>query len=153
MTKKSSNQIPEGYWAILFPLEDGNIGVRFREHPNIMTFGNDREHAIEMAREALNTTLESEIDYDIRLSPGKRPRLGPREEAVFVRISNDIRVAYMLRAWRRERGMTQKEVAEQLGVKYQSYQRMEKPGHANLTVTKLEQVASVLGKQLVIEAR
>ena len=65
-----------GYYAILrADRASGTVGVRFPDHPNIVTYGRDREHALAMAEEALNATLETEFDRHLPLpDPSRRPR-------------------------------------------------------------------------------
>jgi transcriptional regulator with XRE-family HTH domain len=62
-------------------------------------------------------------------------------------------VAYLIRSWREAAGLSQKELAAKLGVSYQSYQRMERPGRSNLTVETLERIAEALDSQLILEIR
>lgn len=50
-------------------------------------------------------------------------------------------------------GLTQKEMAKRLGVSYQAYQRMERPGRSNLTVETLEKIAASLHGELIIDLR
>ncbi len=44
----------------------------------------------------------------------------------------------------------QQEMATRLGVTYQAYQRMERPGRSNLTVATLDRIARALQRELVI---
>lgn len=144
-----------GYWAILYrDPEDGTINVEFPDHPNIITYGTDRDHAIEMASEALNATLETEFDRNLPLpDPSSRPRTRKGQESVFVHLAPEVRTAFLLRVWREEAGLSQGQLARRLGISTQAYQRMERPGRSNLTVATLDRIASALGKHLVLEAR
>lgn len=141
---------PSGYYAILEKDED-TVLVRFPQHPNINTYGFDWEHAEEMAREALSAALEADFERGYQLPTVKKPRARKGRKVVFIALEPEVRTAYMLRAWREEAGLTQKKMAERLGVTYQAYQRMERPGRSNLTVNTLERVARALNKKLVIE--
>jgi DNA-binding XRE family transcriptional regulator len=149
---KKATTIPSGYWAVLYPLRGHEIGVRFTEHPTINTFGRNRVHAIEMAEEALNGALESELDRNLVLPSTHRPKVARGEEAVFVHLAPEVRTAYLVRAWRNEAGLSQSEMAKRLGVSCQAYQRMERPGRANLTVAMLDKIAAAVGKSLVLSA-
>lgn len=82
-----------GYWAVLYrDPEDDTINVEFPDHPNIITYGNDREQAIEMAAEALNATLSAELDRCLPLpAPTKKPKVKSDREAVFVALLPEIR--------------------------------------------------------------
>ena len=146
--------IPKGYYAILYKLPDGDeIAVRFAEHPNINTYGFDWEHAEEMAHEALSLTLEEDYKLGFHLPRARKPKARPGERVVFVPIDIEVRVAYMLRELREQSGLTQKQVAQRLGVTYQTYQRMERPGRSNLSLATLARVARALNKEVVIEMR
>ncbi len=144
--------VPKGYYATLFKLPDGKgIGAKFAEHPNIITYGHDWEHAGEMAREALSLCLETDYERGFRLPKAKQPKAKRGERVIFVPIDVEVHVAYMLRDLREKSGLTQKQVAERLGITYQSYQRMERPGRSNLSLATLARVARALNRGVVIE--
>ena len=153
-TEKAGKHDINGYWALLYKdPEDGTINVEFPDHPNIVTYGNDREHAIEMANEALNATIETEFDRSLPLPRPSRKPTGKRgQEVVFIHLSPELRTAFLLRSWREDAGLSQSEIAKKLGISTQAYQRMERPGRSNLTVATLDRVASAIGKKLLIEA-
>jgi DNA-binding XRE family transcriptional regulator/predicted RNase H-like HicB family nuclease len=145
----------EGYYSILIKDPDsGTILVSFPDHPHINTFGEDRDQAAAMAEDALNETLIVEFERGMEVpKESKRPRATKGREVVFVPLRPAVQMAFLMRKWRSEAGMTQKKMATALGISYQSYQRMERPGRANLTVAMLNRVAQVLGKRAVIEMR
>ena len=143
-----------GYWAILYrDPDDGTVNVEFPDHPNIVTYGNDREHAVEMASEALNATLETEFDRNIPLpKPSGKPKAKKGLAVVFIPLEAEVRTAFLVRSWREEAGLSQSQMAKRLGVSTQAYQRMERPGRSNLTVATLDRIATALGKRLVLKA-
>jgi len=141
--------VPAGYYAVLWTDDEGNVLVRFPQHPGVNTFGRDQEEAEEMAREALNVALESDFDRDVKLPALRKPRAAKGERVVMVPLDADVRMAYVLRDWREDAGLTQQEVAARLGVSYQAYQRMERPGRSNLTVATLDRIARALQRELV----
>ena len=109
--------VPDGYFAILFEEPDsGTVGVRFPEHPGVVTYGHDWSEAEEMAQEALSAALETDFDRGLVLPASDRPAAEPGERVVFVPIEPEIRTAYLLRSWREEAGFTQKEMAEKMGI-------------------------------------
>ncbi len=142
--------VANGYYAILEKDED-SVLVQFPQYPNVNTYGFDWEHAEEMAQEALSLALEVDFERGYKLPRVKKPRAKKGQKVVFIPLEPEVRTAYMLRAWREEANFTQKQMAKRLGVSYQAYQRMERPGRSNLTVSTLERVARALDKQLVIE--
>jgi antitoxin HicB len=153
-TEKVGGLDINGYWAVLYrDPEDRTFNVEFPDHPNIVTYGNDREHAAEMAYEALNATIETEFDRNLPLpNPSGKPKAKRGQEVFFVLLSPDIRTAFLLRAWREGAGLSQSQMAKKLGITTQAYQRMERPGRSNLTVATLDRIASAIGKKLVIKA-
>ena len=143
-----------GYWAILYrDPEDHTVVVEFPDHPTVITYGNDREHAIEMGAEALNAALESDYDRHLPLpeSSGK-PRVKRGREAVFIALDPEVRTAFLVRGWREETGLSQSQMAKRMGISTQAYQRMERPGRSNLTVATLERIAQAMGKHLILRA-
>jgi len=142
--------VPAGYYAILWTDDEGSVLVRFPQHPGVNTFGRDQEEAESKAREALNVALESDFERAVKLPPLRKPRAGEGERVVMVPLDADVRMAYVLRDWRENAGFTQQEMAARLGVSYQAYQRMERPGQANLTVATLDRIARALQRELVI---
>jgi antitoxin HicB len=144
--------VPTGYYAVLYKVDD-TIGVRIAEHPGVITYGYDWEHAAEMAKEALNAALEVDFERGDDLPVARKPKVKHDERVVFVPLDPEVRTAYLLRAWRKENSLTQKAIAKKIGISFQAYQRMERPGRANVTVATLDRVAVALGKELVIDLR
>jgi antitoxin HicB len=141
-----------GYWAILVPdKKSGTIGVVFPDHPNIITYGNDREQAIEMGAEALNATLEVEFDRHLPLPrPSGKPKTKTGREAVYISLDPEVRTAFLVRGWREQTGLSQAQIAKRMGISTQAYQRMERPGRSNLTVATLDRITQAMGKHLVL---
>jgi len=144
--------IPRGYYATLEKTED-TVLVRFPQHSNIITYGFDWEHAEEMAKEVLSAVLETDYETGYKLPPLIKPRVKKGQKLIFVEIDPEVHTAYLLRFWREESSLTQKQLAKRMGVSYQAYQRMERPGRSNLTVSTLQRLAHALKKELVIELR
>lgn len=145
--------VPSGYYAVLRADDDGNVLVRFPQHPGVNTFGRDWEEAEDMASEALNVALESDFDRGIKLPALRKPRVGKDERVVLVPLEAEVRMAFVLRKWREDAGFTQQEMASRLSVSYQAYQRMERPGRSNLTVSTLDRIARALDRDLVISVQ
>ena len=61
-------------------------------------------------------------------------------------VAPHVAVAVMLRTLRADR--SQNEVARQLNISYQVYQRLENPRKANPTIKTLEKIARVFGKRV-----
>lgn len=142
-----------GYWAILIPdRESSTVGVVFPDHPTVITYGTDREHAVEMGAEALNATLEVEFDRHLPLPrPSGKPKPKKGQEAVFITLDPEVRTAFLVRGWREQTGLSQAQIAKRMGISTQAYQRMERPGRSNLTVATLDRIAKAIGKHLVLQ--
>ena len=146
--------VPKAYHAVmkLEPKSD-TIGVRFPDHPGVITYGRSWDQAAQMAGEALNAALGVEFDRDLELPPAKKPKAKRGERLVLVRLDPEIWMAFVVRDWRKRAGLTQKDMAKRLSISFQAYQRMERPGRSNLTVETLEKIASSLQGELVIDLK
>jgi len=123
--------------------EDGLYGVRFPDIPNIITVGSSIEHALEMAADALNGTLESDLARGQMLP---ETRIGPGPGLYPIDLAPHIEIAWELRKLRGQR--TQTEIAQILGLTYQAYQRLENPRKGNPTIKTLERILKAFGKNL-----
>lgn len=146
--------IPDGYYAIIFyERESRTFGVRFPDHPGIVTYGHSFEESVDMAQEALAAALETGFDRQQQLPECHRPKAKRGRRVVFIPIEPEIRMAYVLRRWREGAGLSQKQLSQRLGISFQAYQRMERPGRSNLTVSTLQRIARALNKKLVLDVR
>lgn len=146
--------MPTGYFAVIFfEKKSKTYGVRFPDYPGIVTFGSTFEEAVDMAQEALAAALESDFDREQPLPACHKPKVKGDEKAVLIPLEPEIRMAYLLRRWREGAGLSQKQLAHRLGISFQAYQRMERPGKSNLTVSTLQRIAQALNKELVLDVR
>ena len=116
--------------------------VRFPDMPNVLTFGDNHEHALEMAKEALEVCMESDISRGMSVPPPAYAGGYP------VCVASHIALSLKLRDLRGNRSQT--DIASKLGLTYQAYQRLENPRKANPTVKTLEKIARVYGRELSI---
>lgn len=146
--------IPRTYFAVLkAEPKSRTVGVRFPEHPGVVTYGNDWDEAAQMAGEALNAALEADFDREVELPTAKKVKAKRGERIVQVRLDPEIWMAFVVRDWRKRARLTQKEMAKRLGISYQAYQRMERPGRSNLTVETLQKIAESLHGELIIDLK
>ena len=123
--------------------KDGDMFlVDFPDMPNVLTYGLSQDHALEMAKEALEAILEVEISKGMPICPPSYKKGHP------VSVASHIALSLRLRELRGEQ--TQTEIANKLGLSYQAYQRLENPRKANPTVKTLEKIARVYGRELRI---
>lgn len=117
--------------------------VTFPDLENVVTYGASLEDALAHAEEALNGCIESDFERNFVI-PAPSSLSG---DGLFqIPVAPHVAVAVMLRALRAER--SQSEVARQLNISYQVYQRLENPRKANPTIKTLEKIARVFGKRV-----
>ena len=146
--------VPRAYSALLkTEPKSRTVSVHFPEHPGVITYGRDWDEAAQMAAEALNAALEAEFDRDLELPPAKKVKAKRNERVIQVRLDPEIWMAFVVRDWRKRADLTQKEMAKRLGISYQAYQRIERPGRSNLTVGTLEKIAESLHGELIIDLK
>ncbi|MCL2410059.1 MAG: type II toxin-antitoxin system HicB family antitoxin [Treponema sp.] len=116
--------------------------VDFPDMPNVLTYGVSHDHALEMAKEALEAILEVEISKGMSIRPPAYKKGYP------ISVASHITISLRLRELRG--GQSQTDIAQKLGLSYQAYQRLENPRKANPTVKTLEKIARVYGQELSI---
>ena len=116
--------------------------VSFPDMKNVVTFGTTLDEALNNAEEALNGCIESDFERNFSIPMPSKP---DNDEMYQIPVAAHIAVAIMLRKLRAD--LSQIEVARQLHISYQVYQRLENPRKSNPTVKTLEKVARVFGKR------
>ena len=116
--------------------------AQFPDMPNVVTCGFTHEHALEMAKEALEGCLECDISRGMPIPSPAYKKGYP------VSVASHIALSLRLRELRGEQSQT--DIAQKLGLSYQAYQRLENPRKANPTVKTLEKIARVYGRELSI---
>ena len=117
--------------------------VSFLDLENVSTYGATIEEALTNAEEALNGCLESDFERNFAIPD---PSASDSPEVHQIPVSSHIAVAIMLRKLRADR--PQIEIARELHISYQVYQRLENPRKSNPTLKTLEKVARVFGKRV-----
>lgn len=121
---------------------DKVFDVRFPDIPEAFSYGKSLEEAKKNAAEVLALMLEDADAF---------PEASSVAGADYYSIPLDSAVAFTiwLKSERRKRGLTQTEVADRLGVKYQVYQKLEKAGTANPTLKTLVKLEQVFGDAIL----
>jgi len=130
------------YPAQIEKQDDGYL-VTFSDLENVMTYGASIEEALHNAEEALNGCIESDFERNFTIPS---PSVISGDKIFNIPVAPHIAVAIMLRTLRADRPQT--EVARQLNISYQVYQRLENPRKTNPTVKTLEKIARVFGKRI-----
>lgn len=106
--------------------EKGGFWAECIEFPGCVTQGNSRKELHTNMQEALNLYLE-ECEDSEHLAPLPKKSLELTPSVVEVPVEPAIALAFSIRHQRIKQGLTQREVADQLGMKaIYSYQRLEK---------------------------
>lgn len=122
--------------------------VTFRDLTNVFSGGKTRDEAIFNAQEALEGVLLEMVAEDLEIPlPSSRQ---PGEEVIVVR--PEVAAPVMLHILRQQTGQTIATLAQALGVKYHTYQQMEKTGQ-RLTLKGLTQAAKALGATVELRWR
>lgn len=124
----------DGYWT---------------EFPDLNTLGSEGEtlvKALANSKEALEGILESLFDHKCEI-PAPKQKKGKNWHPI--EVDESIAIPIILRKFRLARGLTLKEMAKELGIAYQSYQKLETLGKANPTLKTLKKIANVFDISIV----
>lgn len=116
---------------------DDKYVVEFPDLPNVKTFGFSLEDAKRMAKEALEGTLEVDLDFMLGIPEPKYTDGYP--------IEINPRIAFALTLRKARGSKTQQEIASALGMTYQQYQRLENPKKTNPTISTIHKLEQTLG--------
>lgn len=120
---------------------DGMYAVHFPDMENVMTYGTDFENAQEMAKEALEAVLETDIANGFPIPEPKY--MG----GIAIEVSPKIAFAIALKTARGNR--TQKEAAISAGMSYQQYQRLENPKKTNPTLEMICRLQKAFNRKFI----
>ncbi len=126
--------------------EEKVYNVRFPDLPGCFTYGETIDEAKSMAKEALTGFLQSVDARKIKLpDPSKLEGV----EVAYIEPETPVAFAMWLRKQREALGLSQSDVAKKLGIKYQTYQRIESPSKANPTLKTIMRVEKVFNQKIV----
>ena len=128
--------------------EDKAYLVEFPDLPGCLTEGDSLEEAKQNARDALTGYLASIFERNFRIP---EPSKIKGRNIYMIEPEPEVSVPIFLRRLREKKKLTQGDIAKVLGISYQAYQRLEKPGKSNPTLKTLERLAKVFDKDLRLE--
>ena len=128
--------------------EDKSYLVEFPDLPGCLTEGESLDDAKSNAKEALTGYLASIFEREHKI-PDPSPKKG--RNIYLIKPEPEVSVPIILRKLRGKKNLTQSDIAKALGISYQAYQRLEKPGKSNPTLKTLERLATVFNKDLRLE--
>jgi antitoxin HicB len=133
------------YPVVLAPEPDGSaINVSFPSVPGALTWGDNEAEAPELAQDCLVTALSGYMRHGEMI-----PRPGPAKGRPMIAVPPLVAAKLALYTAMRERGMTETELARQLGVAQkvtQSILHLKRRTH----VAHLERALALLGVQLEV---
>jgi antitoxin HicB len=128
--------------------EDNGYLVEFTDLPGCISEGETLDEALSNGREALTGYLSSLFERNIKIPV---PSTASSKDSYLIEPDPDVAIPIMLRNLRDTNKLTQSDVAKVIGVSYQAYQRLEKPGKSNPTMRTLDRLARVFHKHLHVE--
>jgi antitoxin HicB len=132
----------KAYTAHIWKESNNTYSVEFPDLPGCFSSGDTLAEAKLMAREALNGYLES---LDSRKLTIPEPSSITGDDMYPIEPNLSVAFAITLKQEREKQGLTQKEVAKQLGVHWSAYQRIENPRRTNPTLATIEKLQNVFG--------
>ena len=127
--------------------DDKRYSVEFPDLPGCFSDGATKEEAIKNAAEALSLALEEARDPRWHL-PKPKHRKGSQYH--WITPSEDVAIPLMIRQARLKHGLSQRELADQVGITVQQLQKLETPGKSNPTVKTLVAISRALHEELEI---
>ena len=125
---------------------DGVYNVSFPDLPGCVTYGETLDEAKRNAEEALSAYLESVDSRRLRIPEPSDLR---RDNVYLIEPDTRIGFAVRLKKQREAQGLSQADVADQLGIAYQTYQRIEDPAKSNPTLKTILKLEKVFKHRLV----
>ena len=128
--------------------KDGKfITVNFPDIPEAHTFGNDREHALAMAKEALETAMEFYFDDQRAIPLPSRTRRGQP----VVNLSPSVAAKVLLLNEMLRQKVRPSELARRIGTTKQEVNRLTNLRHPT-KIDRIDAALQALGKRLIIKA-
>jgi antitoxin HicB len=118
--------------------------VDFPDCPGCQTFGHSKTEALEMAADALAGWLATVLKHG-ELPPVPKSRTG--QTMVAVPVPARLAAVIMIRLRRAELGLTQKQLADRLGVSQQQVAKLEDPD-TNSSLASIEKAMRAIGVRL-----
>ncbi|MEO5357005.1 MAG: type II toxin-antitoxin system HicB family antitoxin [Nitrospirae bacterium YQR-1] len=122
--------------------------VTFPDLKGCVTQGETTEEALFNATEALTGYLTSIFIRNLNIP---EPSNITGDNIYFIEPDASISISINLKKLRQERGISQTELANMIGVKYQTYQRLENPLKSNPTIKTLSNIAKAFHRKLHVE--
>lgn len=120
--------------------------IDFSDFTYCFSDGETLEETLKNGKEALTGILKCMIEADEKIpTPSKLTD----KDIYYISPDKSVIFALELKMIRLAKGITQKEIADMLGIKYQAYQKYENPAKANPTLKTIEKLERVLQVNLI----
>ena len=115
--------------------------VEFPELDGCLTEGSSLDQALTNAKECLEGWLASNCDRNLSIPAAKR-----RTSKNYYQIEVDLTITFaiLLRKVRKEKGLSQLDVAKELGVTQQAYAKLEAPFKTNPSLSTIQKLSEAL---------
>lgn len=133
-------------YPAIFHKEDNLYWVEFPDLEGCFTQGDSIEHAKEMAKEALTVYLES---LDSRKIAIPEPSELKGKKVHYIEPDINVSFAITLKHERKKLGLTQKQAAAKMGMKWAMYQRIENPRKSNPTLATIAKLQLAFGRNFL----
>ncbi len=121
--------------------------VEFPDIESCITYGESLEYAKEMAKEALTGMLESFHERKIKIP---EPSKTTGKNIYMIEPEAPVAFAIWLKIQREKNHLSQSDVAKELGIKYQTYQRIENPLKTNPTLKTILKLEKIFKKKVIM---
>ena len=132
------------YPAHIWKEKNGTWSVEFPDLHGCFTSAESLEAAKENAKEALTAYLESLDSRSLSIPVSSTIE---KDDIYPIAPSLNVSFAITLKQERQKQGLTQKEVAKRMGVNWSMYQRIENPRKTNPTLSTIDKLQKVFGRQ------
>ena len=128
--------------------KDGKrFSVEFPDLPGCFSEGASHDEAMKNARESLSLYLEEARDPKWHVPT---PKHRSAKSYIWIAPHEDVAIPLMIRQARVKHGLSQKDLAQLLGISFQQLQKLETPGKSNPTVRTLAAISRALHERLEI---
>jgi len=134
-------------YPVNFRKDGDSITVSFADIPEADTFGNDRDHALEMAKEALETAMEFYFDDQRQVPMPSQPRRGQ----ALVELAPSVAAKVLLLNEMLHQKVRPAELARRNGATRQEVNRITNLKHAT-KIDRIDVALRALGKRLYLDA-
>lgn len=130
--------------------EGGQFLIEFPDCPGCQTFAENGDEVVSVAREALEGWLEANlVERRVPSPPKSHKAASGKAKLLSVLVPPKLALALQVRWIRHARGLSQRDLAELVGVSQQAIAKLEDPD-ANPTIETIERTAKALGLELEV---